>query len=331
MRRNTKSNFKLLTSTQYIKDLTDSVTKAKSRVAIMCLTLTDDPTTHKLVLALKAAAKRGVDVNIAVDVFTYNELGGYFSPFKRFSQDSRKATTMANQLKRAGITFTWLGRRHKINPFRGLTHIKWSIVDTTTYSFGGVNLYKEGIDSTDFMLRSPDPLLAEQLYEQHLAVVSSHHLQYPGFMAKTPYGTIYVDSGRPRDSIIYNRILELAATAKHSIVVTQYCPTGELAALLKLGDSDIYFNQPKNTYPATRLLIWFAQVRTGLRTLYRHKKYVHAKFIIFTMPSGEKIAITGSHNFAHSGVLFGTREVALETSDPSILKQLETFLNTHVK
>lgn len=331
MRRNTKNNFKLLTSTEYIKDLTDRVSSAKHRVAIMCLTLTDDPSTHRLILALKAAAKRGVNVNIAIDVFTYNELGGYFSPFKRFSQDSRRATTMANQLRRAGITFTWLGRRHKINPFRGLTHIKWSIVDTTTYSFGGVNLYKEGIDSTDFMLRSPDPLLAEQLYEQHLAIASSRRLQYPGFMAKTPHGTIFVDSGRPRDSIIYNRILELAATAQHTTVVTQYCPTGELGALLKLGNSDLYFNQPKNTYPATRLLIWFAQVRTGLRTLYPHKKYLHAKFIIFTMPSGEKIAITGSHNFAHSGVLFGTREVALETTDPSILKQLESFLKTYVQ
>jgi cardiolipin synthase A/B len=48
------------------------------------------------------------------------------------------------------------------------------------------------------------------------------------------------------------------------------------------------------------------------------------------MPSGEKIAITGSHNFSHSGVMFGTREIGLETSDPLVIDQLEQFHKTHV-
>ena len=48
------------------------------------------------------------------------------------------------------------------------------------------------------------------------------------------------------------------------------------------------------------------------------------------MEDGSKVAITGSHNFAYTGVLLGTREIALETKDPSIIKQLESFIKKEV-
>jgi cardiolipin synthase len=44
------------------------------------------------------------------------------------------------------------------------------------------------------------------------------------------------------------------------------------------------------------------------------------------MQDGTKRAITGSHNFAYTGVLLGTREIALETADPTIISQLEEFI-----
>ena len=70
---------------------------------------------------------------------------------------------------------------------------------------------------------------------------------------------------------------------------------------------------------------------SGFKTLYSNKKpYLHAKFIIFTMKDGSKVAITGSHNFAYTGVLFGTREIALETNDPSIISQLESFYKKYI-
>ena len=52
--------------------------------------------------------------------------------------------------------------------------------------------------------------------------------------------------------------------------------------------------------------------------------------MIFTMPDGRKVAITGSHNFVYGGVLLGTREIALETDDPKIVRQLERFFKTYV-
>jgi cardiolipin synthase len=67
------------------------------------------------------------------------------------------------------------------------------------------------------------------------------------------------------------------------------------------------------------------------KTLYTRDNYLHAKFIIFTMPDGKKIAITGSHNFMSESVIAGTREIALETHDKAIITQLESFFKTHIQ
>jgi cardiolipin synthase len=64
--------------------------------------------------------------------------------------------------------------------------------------------------------------------------------------------------------------------------------------------------------------------------MYTRNRYLHAKFMIFTMPDGSKVALTGSHNFVYAGVLLGTREIALETRNPKIIRQLESFFESHV-
>ena len=69
---------------------------------------------------------------------------------------------------------------------------------------------------------------------------------------------------------------------------------------------------------------------TRLTTNYERDRHLHAKCIIFSFKDGSKTAITGSHNFVNGGVLLGTREVALETKEPSIIAQLEDFIATHV-
>ena len=69
---------------------------------------------------------------------------------------------------------------------------------------------------------------------------------------------------------------------------------------------------------------------TGNHSLYTKHQYLHAKFMIFEMNDGQKIAVTGSHNFVNAGVLLGTREIALQTKNLLIIKQLEDFLDNFV-
>ncbi|MDX2776542.1 phospholipase D-like domain-containing protein [Streptomyces caniscabiei] len=320
----------LLESRAYVSELTTKISQATRRVSIMSLIIADDETTHDLIVSLKAAASRGVTVDIAADSFTFSEFGGALNPFKQQTARSRMARQMGNELSAAGASFTWLDDRLKLNPFAGVTHSKWSVVDDTCYVFGGVNLYVDGIRSTDYMLRLTDAQLADDITLQQQAIAASPTPLYEGYTASSHIGTWYVDSGKRNDSIIYDRAVELARQAEKILYVSQYCPSGPLATSVK-DKGECYFNQPRNASFLTSLMLTVDQMKTGIHSRYRHTNYLHAKFIIYTMPGGEKVALTGSHNFSHKGVVFGTREVALETNDPEIIGQLEAFFQVSIR
>ena len=319
----------LLESRTYVSDLIAKISQATRRVSIMSLIIADDETTHDLIVALKAAASRGVAVDIAADSFTFSEFGGALNPFKRQAARSRMARRTGSELSAAGASFTWLDDRLKLNPFAGVTHSKWSVVDDTCYVFGGVNLYVDGIRSTDYMLRLTDVQLADDITLQQQAIAASPTPLYEGYKATSHIGTWYVDSGKRDDSIIYDRAVELAKQAKKILYVSQYCPTGPLAALLK-DKATCYFNQSRNASFLTKLMLIVDRLKTGIASHYQHDTYLHAKFIIYVLPDGSKVALTGSHNFSHKGVVFGTREVALETEDQEIISQLEAFFDSSI-
>lgn len=328
------SDFTLLSAKEYIADLTHSVARAKSRVYILDLVMADDEATRPLTKAIELTAQRHIEINVAIDTFTYGELGGFFSPLKRRSEASKKVTSMVSRFKAAGINFHWLSDRRKLNPFSGITHIKWSVVDNIVYCFGGTNLYKKGIDeSIDYMFKIEDEKLAEMIVKEHLAIIRADATRTPynGFLSATPYGDFLIDSGRRNHSAIYDRACQLAKNADSIIFVSQYCPNGELATHLKSTSSEVYYNRPEIANFLNGLLIRTTILNTGIKTKYKKKTYIHAKFMLFTMKNGEKISLSGSHNFAYSGVRFGTREVALESKDPAVYTQLESFWQKYIK
>jgi cardiolipin synthase len=91
-------------------------------------------------------------------------------------------------------------------------------------------------------------------------------------------------------------------------------------------DAKLYFSPWSLARGFNRFLIYTSMVSTGYKTLYHRQTFIHAKCIIYTMPDGNKIALTGTHNFVRAGVALGTREIALETPDKHVIAQLEDFL-----
>ena len=325
---------KLLLPYDYITQATEHIKKAKHRVSFISLVITEDGSTNELIDALAAAAKRGVEVRVAGDMFTYTELSGQFLPRRYFSKQVRSTTRMAKTLSNAGVHFNWLGRLN-ITTVSGRTHSKWCVVDNTVFTFGGVNLYEEGVLSTDYMFLIDDAKLADKLYVEHERIVRADKNRYDyrshSFtLDKYKRSTVLFDAGLFGDSIIYKRACALAEQAVRITYVSQYCPTGKLSRLLRKTDSTLYFNPWQATEGFNRLVIRIGTLLTNQLTEYRRTPYLHAKCMIFEFEDGSKAAITGSHNFVHGGVLLGTREIALETRDASIIKQLETFIEKHV-
>ena len=323
---------KLLTTSDYIADASREIARSKKRVIVMTLCISREDETATFIDGLQAAAKRGVDVRVAADTFTFSAFGGYFSPFKRLHRHSRAAKRLASTLRSSGAEFRWLGGNWRINPFAGVTHVKWTIVDDTVYSFGGINMYGRGIRHVDYMFKVEDKKLADLLAREHQKIVQTDRdpTDYSGFYKQLGYGNLLIDSGQKNGSMIYERAVELAEQSESILFVSQYCPTGRLAKVLHRKKAAVYYNQPKNTYRWTKLMLRYARLTSGIKTRYKKPTYLHGKFIIFTMQDGSKVALTGSHNFSYSGVRFGTREVELENEEKKIISQLEAFFTKSV-
>jgi len=323
----------LLLPSVYISDAAKHIRAAKHRVSLLSMIMIDDPSTDDLIDALSDAAVRGVAVDVGADIFTYGEIGGFFLPTRYRSRQYRATNRMSKQFKKSGVNFTWFGRSH-MTIFSGRMHMKWCVVDDTVYSFGGINLYNKGLENTDYMFRFRDEELASTLIDEYHRLARADAGNYSYRSHGIEYGdhgdTILIDGGFFGDSIIYRRVCKLTAEAKHVTVVSQYCPTGKFSRLLKRTNAKLYFNQPASATFINRILIAASMLTTGQKTLYKRKPYLHAKFILFEMEDGRKIAITGSHNFVSGGTILGAREIALQTEDPVIINQLEDFLKTYV-
>jgi cardiolipin synthase len=323
---------KLVSPHEYVAEAAELVRNAKKRVYLISMVMADHPNTNELLAAIKQAAKRGVEVNVAADIFTFGEVNGSFLPIRYYSPGSKETNQMVKVLKKSGVTFHWLGRS-RMTIFSGRTHSKWCVVDDTVFCFGGVNLYDGGIDNVDYMFRTEDADLANRLVKEQARIQRADRRSgnYPSVAVEQKNKTILIDGGIMGQSVIYRRACELAEEAERITFVSQYCPTGKLARILnKKKHVKLYYNKPTNTHGLNKWVINYSQFVSGLQTSYRKKRYLHAKFIIFTMGDGSKKAITGSHNFAYTGVLLGTREIALETDDPKIISQLEDFIEKRV-
>lgn len=325
---------KLLTASDYARELPVTISKAHQEIAIIATTLrTNEATSLAIVDALCAAADRGVAVSVYVDTFTYLEPKEFLlrSP-RRQPTRAYNALKLERKLKSHGIQFHWLGRKANII-LTGRTHTKWVIIDDTVYSFGGVNLDGESFSNIDYMIRIQDSRLSESLLAEHIRIrrsdkggsgIRNHTIELDS------HTTVLLDGGLIGSSLIYKRTCALAKDAEHITLVSQYCPTGPLNRILKRKHATIYYNHWRNASWANRVMISFGMMATKSSTTYCRDTYLHAKFAIFTMSNGKKIAISGSHNFMRGSGLLGTREVAIETSDPRIIRQLERFYTTHV-
>lgn len=309
--------------------MTQRITSAAQRVMITTTTLHNDcDEIEALIQACEHAAQRGVHVSILADSLTYTEIKGSLLNLKKQQQRGIEAVKLARRLKNTGVDFRWLGHDASVG-FIGRTHAKWSIVDDTVYAFGGMNLDKGSLENTDFMFKINSVRLADWLADCHQLLIS-HDKSGTGMRNRSVTDTdgswhIIVDGGMPGNSAIYKRAVVLAKKSKEITAVSQYCPTGKLMRAIKRCPAHyIYFNRIKNATWLNRMILGLG-MHNHRHNLYTRQNYLHAKYLIFTMKNGKKIALTGSHNFVGATGMIGTREIALETTDPHLITALESF------
>ncbi len=325
------ASMKLVRSKDYVDALVSDISKAKHSVVLFSHIIAYDSRTSSLIDALCEASLRGVKVDVAGDVFTLGILGGWKSTPLTPNKRIKALRDMMKKFKASGVQYRWIGQ---FGPFlfAGRTHVKWCLIDSVVYSFGGVNLYAKGLSVTDYMFRVKDKTLARRMRYEHQRIARSDRKGsfYKSHRFSSKAGAVLFDGGRVADSIIYKRACALAEEATDITFVSQYCPTGKLGKIMQEKNANLYFSHWKQADGLNRALIRSSMFFTGYKTLYPRSTFIHAKFIIFTMSDGSKIALTGSHNFVRGGVVLGTREVNLETDNPRTIRALEKFLKEDI-
>ncbi|HKX73207.1 MAG TPA: phospholipase D-like domain-containing protein [Candidatus Saccharimonadales bacterium] len=319
--------FAVLQAAEYYNEFLALIPKAKKRIVLSAMVVRSGPKTGKILQAMVSAARRNVKVHVLADVFCQHAMVSrpdYLSA-EGFRHECAETRELLNEIHALGGTVDWVGRVG-LNPYAGRYHAKVSIVDDHVFTFGGVNFCDDAFGNIDYMLYAKQAALADRLER----LVADNGKGFPPADLRVQldaHATLLFDAGRKGESVIYSRATELAAAAKTVTYVSQMCPSGMLGQRIKQTAHTCYFTRPEQTgiRPDTLAQLWDGW-RTGIKNQYEGDAYVHAKVILYELKDGTKAVLSGSHNFSYRGVAFGTKEIALESSDPELWRKLHDIV-----
>lgn len=319
---------KLLTTDQYYNNLLNAVTHAKVRIVLAGMVIYADDKTMPILDQIKFAARRGVRVHIYVySGFRHMLIGDNPYSLLKHRQTLTKTLDVFARLRQAGVQIVEL-RDVGLNPFKGRCHVKAAVADDQIFSFGGINFTGNAFKSTDYMLYKTNAKVADVVVKMLAELLIDQK-------GDTKYiidnkNSIFLDNGQPGQSIIYDHACELAKNAKKVYYISQMVPSGRLASAIKATNSVCYFNRPNQGKGLIVASLIVDKARAKVTNHYKRKKYLHAKFMLFEMQDGGKALISGSHNLSWRGVVYGTQEIAIYSTDEDLWAQLYDFAKQNV-
>jgi hypothetical protein len=278
--------------------------------------------------AISAALERGVRVSIVADVFSRSrmtrESGRSWSEHRKIVKQTNR---VLKQLRQEGAHVSLFGHLG-LNPFKGRCHVKITVIDDLVFSFGGINFTSGSFRSADYMLSTEHVQLADMLCALAEKIATDRPPLADMEIELDTKNMVLFDGGVPGKSVIYERCVELARRATHIYYVSQMVPSGSLAQVLKGVPYDAYFNRPSQSGFFLKLSLYVDGFINKVTNLYKRDRFIHAKCILFELDDGTKAIVSGSNNFSWRGIVYGTQEIALYSTDPALWQQLYEFLRT---
>ncbi|HSX17412.1 MAG TPA: phospholipase D-like domain-containing protein [Patescibacteria group bacterium] len=335
------SGYTFYTTTEYWAELQRRIdqTTAGGRIAMMVMDFNPtEPLMQAVFQKLFAAADRGVNVWVSVDAhtFMFNPETRSISSFLAHNDLQKLPKPLAAKLrllrelgnKPTGHTAIINKPKHSFsNPVAGRSHIKMSVVDDYIF-VGGCNLQHTAW--LDLMVGWQSKKIAGTLLAFVSDVIGNESTRtvMHGLDRCIPLDeltNLYIDAGKPGQSIILTQALALIDAAQESITMTcQYFPNAitaqHLAAAHKRGVRvEIIYSHPAmhGLVGGLGQHVSMLLERTRVPAKLFHMRLpasgpaLHAKLI-----ATEQGAIVGSHNYVRAGVRLGTAEIAVVQHTP---------------
>jgi phosphatidylserine/phosphatidylglycerophosphate/cardiolipin synthase-like enzyme len=329
----TYENFSVLKGPEFLDDLESEAKKATRRVFIKTMILGAGIATDRL-LSMYKGTKKSVDKKFHVDWIGVVGIGN-LDLLKKHSpkEDSKKWFLL--ELKKNNVELSITNRpKFGFAGYVGRNHMKIVIVDDITY-LGGVNISdRQFFSYVDFMVKIVDENLAQTLSS---LFTPEKKLYEDRVIYKNKDLEVVVDAGIPRKSLIFEKAVSKIKLAKKNIIhISQFLPDGkilhELEKLYINGAGVSIITPRKNQFnkffvllnTLNKLSIKFRRVRMPI---ILKQTMIHAKLTIID----DKTAIFGSHNLSQKGVMVGTSEIAVFTSNPKLIKNLSNYYDFVLK
>lgn len=333
------------TPKKFLTDFVKEAETAKKRIYLQSMLFERGEILQTLEPVLIKKAKEGIDVRVNADWVSqkYVEDNPHLLPSIRkrqkiYDQTVHKETNaLIARWKKAGIIFTFTNvppTLASLLTIAGRNHIKMYLIDDTTSWIGGMNLFDHALTLIDIMVKFEDPHLVENLIKQFFRV----NYQRPKKnyrVAYSSHNTLLIDAGIRGKSLIYNEALKMISQSTSTITfASQFLPDGQLLKSLlqaeKRGIKIIIITSNKdnkvfNKFPYNIPYFYLQkklQRKKNIVLMHRERR-VHAKLLIVDKTT----ALFGSHNLTRIGDLLGTDEIAIQTKDEHLIKELQRFIN----
>lgn len=322
------SKLRLITATSYYDALVKEIPRAKKRIVITAMEVLWGPRTEALLPLFYDALNRGVEVRIVGDIFSKIEAN---VPRLHRGDGTPKwshTLTVNTELRAHGAHITYVGKLG-FNPFKRRCHSKITLIDDIVYSFGGINFRSGAFDNHDYMLTTQNAPLADRLYTLVRDIEKDQRLiDFSEPLDETT--TLLFDGGTPDSSAIYDAACEMVANAKKVYYVSQMCPSGRLTKLLTATESQCYFNRSSQAEPPLNMALPVDRLFSRIVNHYKGKTYIHAKFILCEGKNGSKQLVSGSNNYSWRGIAYGTKELAISSSDPELWQAFYQYMQKEI-
>ncbi|MCX7996797.1 MAG: phospholipase D-like domain-containing protein [Patescibacteria group bacterium] len=327
---------------EFKTDFLSRAVSAKHRVFIQAMVILSGRVMREFEAVLAPLPSLGVDVRVQFDwitarhfqerivfwpAFSFHRLPG----FGELRRDTRK---MFSRFLDAGITVTMInhpGLLEQVFPIIGRNHIKIYLVDDCVW-LGGLNLYDAAFECVDVMVRYDDPRIADTLADQFRRVNDAARTENTRIPLNLT-DTLFIDAGIAGNSIIYEEAVSMVKNATHDVrYISQMVPEGKLLKTLlsraregvsvdviTSQRSDALFTRWPFRIPYDR----FCTAVSGEPNIQlRHQSNrVHAKVLIVDNSS----VLFGSHNLVDTGVMLGTAEIAVRSSESDLVRQIAAW------
>ena len=273
-----------MTNEDFVETLTTGIATATKRVLIQVMTFDGDESGLAVADLLIAAAQRGVDVRVTVDLFAFRYVSDTKVTEDEVADEIAATHDMFDRMEAAGVKVTYVGPWGPLlvaGPAR--SHKKIFVLDDAVF-LGGINISDHNFEWFDLVVRTEDAqTVAETVEDFHAtrrgervakngAIVTNEEVETVfDEMVMSAESSILVVSPYALDIDLEKRLA--AASAPSKTVITQQ-------------SSNYWTLRQSDHYMSERLL------RRGVN-LETFTDFFHAKFLVVD----KKRVLIGSSNF----------------------------------